>query len=129
MPGIELDAVEIDNFQGAYDAPFTCSIWATAASAVSPASAIRRSTTPASRGYRQALDQAGIAFDPELLYEGDYSAGSGLAHGRTLLGSLEPPTAAFAFNDLMAMGVMQAAHERGCASRPIWPSSASTGCR
>ena len=128
MPGIELDAVEIDNFQGAYDAVHLLDLGHRRIGCVTGIGNSPLNDARIPEAIRQALDQAGIAFDPELLYEGDYSAGSGLAHGRTLL-RLEPPTAAFAFNDLMAMGVMQAAHERGCASRPIWPSSASTGCR
>jgi LacI family transcriptional regulator len=113
MPGIELDAVEIDNFRGAYDA--TVHLLELGHRRIGCVTGIGNSPLNDARihGYRQALGQAGIAFDPDLLYEGDYSAQSGLAHGRALLGSLAPPTAVFAFNDLMAMGVMQAAHERG----------------
>ncbi len=113
MPGIELDAVEIDNFQGAYDA--TVHLLGLGHHRIGCVTGIGNSPLNDARihGYRQALEQAGIAFDPSLLYEGDYSAGSGLTYGRTLLDSLQPPTAVFAFNDLMAMGVMQAAYERG----------------
>jgi LacI family transcriptional regulator len=113
MPGIELDAVEIDNFRGAYDA--TVHLLELGHRRIGCVTGIGNSPLNDARihGYRQALGQTGIAFDPDLLYEGDYSAQSGLAHGRALLGSLAPPTAVFAFNDLMAMGVMQAAHERG----------------
>ena len=112
MPGIELDAVEIDNVRGAYDATVHLvdlghrRIGCIAGIGNSPLNDARI------RGYRQALAQGGVVFDASLLYEGDYSAGSGLQHGRALLDSLTPPTAVFAFNDLMAMGVMQAAHER-----------------
>ncbi len=113
MPGIELDAIEIDNFQGAYDAMVHLldlghrRIGCVTGIGASPLNDARI------HGYRQALGQAGIPFDVSLLHEGDYSAESGLAHGRVLLQSPEPPTAVFAFNDLMAMGVMQAAHEQG----------------
>jgi LacI family transcriptional regulator len=113
MPGIELDAVEIDNFQGAYDA--TIHLLGLGHRRIGCVAGIGNSPLNDARihGYQQALDQAGVAFDPQFLVEGDYSAQSGLAHGRTLLDSPAPPTAVFAFNDLMAMGVMQAAHERG----------------
>ena len=113
MPGIELDAVEIDNFQGAYDA--VAHLLALGHRRIGCITGIETSPLNDARicGYQQALDQAGISFDPRLLAEGDYSAASGLTHGRALLQSTEPPTAVFAFNDLMAMGVMQAAHEGG----------------
>ena len=113
MPGIELDAVEIDNFRGAYDA--TVHLLDLGHRRIGCVTGIGNSPLNDARirGYRQALEQAGIAFDPRLLHEGDYSAESGLAHGRALLTSPQPPTAVFAFNDLMAMGVMQAAHQRG----------------
>jgi LacI family transcriptional regulator len=113
MRGIELDAVEIDNFQGAYDAVAHLvalghrRIGCIAGRGASPLNDARI------RGYQQALDGAGIPFDVSLLRSGDYSAESGLEHGRALLDAPLPPTAVFAFNDLMAMGVMRAAHERG----------------
>ena len=112
MPGIELDAVEIDNFQGAYDA--TVHLLDLGHRRIGCVAGIGSSPLNDARiyGYQQALDQAGIAFDHGVLYEGDYTADSGLVHGRALLDSPAPPTAVFAFNDLMAMGVMQAAHER-----------------
>ena len=113
MRGIELDAVEIDNFQGAYDA--VAHLLALGHRRIGCITGLGNSPLNDARihGYRQALDQAGIPFDVGLIHAGDYSAGSGLQHGRALLDTAAPPTAVFAFNDLMAMGVMQAAHERG----------------
>ena len=48
---------------------------------------------------------------PEVLY-GDWSAASGLEHGRTILAAEKRPAAVFAANDQRALGVMQAAHDR-----------------
>jgi LacI family transcriptional regulator len=112
MRGIELDAVEIDNFQGAYDA--TAHLLALGHRRIGCITGLGNSPLNDARirGYRQALERDGIPFDANLLFAGDYSPASGLAHGRALLASAAPPTAVFAFNDLMAMGVMQAAHER-----------------
>jgi LacI family transcriptional regulator len=58
-------------------------------------------------GYRQALEEAGIPFDPELLYEGDFGLNSGIQALPYLLG--KNVTAIFAFNDMMALGVYKAA--------------------
>ncbi|GGO14555.1 LacI family DNA-binding transcriptional regulator [Microbispora bryophytorum] len=64
-------------------------------------------------GFRAAMDTAGVPTDPELVRQGDFSAEDGLEHARSLLALPQPPTAVFAFNDAQAMGVYQAAHERG----------------
>ncbi|GAA0990295.1 LacI family DNA-binding transcriptional regulator [Subtercola frigoramans] len=64
-------------------------------------------------GYRAALQEAGIPFDPALVREGDFHVEGGAAGARELLGLAEPPTAIFAGSDLQAMGVYEAARERG----------------
>lgn len=64
-------------------------------------------------GYRDALKRAGIAFDPALLVQGEFSFDSGMQAARTLLDLDEPPTAIFAANDDMAAGVVRVALERG----------------
>ncbi|HEY8424955.1 MAG TPA: LacI family DNA-binding transcriptional regulator [Limnochordales bacterium] len=68
------------------------------------------------RGYRLALEEAGIAFDPELVWQGDFNQPSGYdAVARWLDAGKEPPRAIFCSNDLMALGAMTALHERGIA--------------
>ena len=64
-------------------------------------------------GYRRALDRAGIAFEPQLVSEGEFDFESGVRAGRLLLDLAEPPTAIFAANDDMAAGVLAVAHDRG----------------
>jgi DNA-binding LacI/PurR family transcriptional regulator len=64
-------------------------------------------------GYRQALTEADIAFDPTLVIPGTGRAGGG---GRALpaLRTLsDPPTAAFCYNDMTAVGLMKAARQAG----------------
>jgi len=46
-------------------------------------------------------------------HRGDWSAASGYAAGREILAEEPRPTAVFAANDQMALGVMRAAHEAG----------------
>jgi LacI family transcriptional regulator len=63
--------------------------------------------------YKDSLEQAGIPFEPQLVTQGDFTTEIGLICARQLLGLTEPPTAIFAANDQMAMGVYQAASEAG----------------
>jgi LacI family transcriptional regulator len=65
------------------------------------------------RGYRAALAAAGVMPDPRLEVESDFHASGGLEAALTLLDLDEPPTAVFAFNDMLAIGTMQAAQARG----------------
>lgn len=65
------------------------------------------------RGYVDALEAAGIAYDPDLMREGNWFHEAGLAHTQALLALDDPPTAIVASNDLMAFGAIQAAREAG----------------
>ncbi len=64
-------------------------------------------------GYRQALDEAGIPFRPELVEEGDFHQPLGYEAATRLLNRPERPTAIFASNDVMAFGVMEAVRDAG----------------
>ena len=64
-------------------------------------------------GYRTALEEAGIAGDESLIRQGDFMHESGFAAGAELLALADPPTAIFASNDTMALGVFEAARRRG----------------
>ena len=66
-------------------------------------------------GYREALRKAGIAYDAELVTQGEFSFESGMIGANALLDLAQPPTAIFAANDDMAAGVIRAAGERGIA--------------
>lgn len=64
-------------------------------------------------GYRQALDRAGIAFDPLLVVGGEFTFASGARGAADLLALQRRPTAIFAANDNMALGVMAMAARLG----------------
>ena len=66
-------------------------------------------------GYRDGLRKAGIAYDAELVTQGEFSFESGMSGANVLLDLARPPTAIFAANDDMAAGVIRAAGERGIA--------------
>jgi DNA-binding LacI/PurR family transcriptional regulator len=65
------------------------------------------------RGYRAALEAAGISFDAELVSDGDYTEEGGYAAANRLLQLANAPTAIFAANDRMAAGAMAAVFDRG----------------
>jgi DNA-binding LacI/PurR family transcriptional regulator len=65
------------------------------------------------RGIKTALHVAGMGLDDCLLVTGDFSLESGVAGAHTLLALPRPPSAIFALNDRMAIGVVRAAWERG----------------
>lgn len=56
------------------------------------------------RGYQAALEQAGIAYEPNLVVPGEYLEVSGLLAVDRLLGTGQRFTAIFAANDQMAVG-------------------------
>jgi LacI family transcriptional regulator len=63
-------------------------------------------------GYRSALAVAGVLPDPALVVESDWAVEGGEAAATALLDRDQPPTAIFAFNDDMAVGVLRAARAR-----------------
>lgn len=64
-------------------------------------------------GYRQALDEAGIAFRSDYVVVGDFEFTGGITGMQQLLALDEPPTAVFAGNDVSAVGVYQALYRAG----------------
>jgi LacI family transcriptional regulator, galactose operon repressor len=64
-------------------------------------------------GYRDTLAEHGIAFDPALVVRGESTTQGGRRAAARLLDAPDRPTGVFCFNDAMAMGLYQAAAERG----------------
>lgn len=75
------------------------------------------SATSAQRvtGYRQALEEAGLAFDPALVIESEAGQMGGYQAMQLLLALAEPPTAVFTHNDVLALGAMHAIRQAGLA--------------
>lgn len=64
-------------------------------------------------GYKQALLEAGIAIDAELMVDGFYSEVAAYQATLSLLDLSQPPTAIFASSDSMAIGALHAIRYRG----------------
>lgn len=65
------------------------------------------------RGYRGALGEAGITPDPALQIDSNFRDNGGRAATQELLALPERPTAIFAFNDMLAIGALQAIRQHG----------------
>ncbi len=61
-------------------------------------------------GFRQAMDEAKLAVDEDLVVPGSYSYRSGMVAAERLLSLPRPPTAIFAANDDMAAATVATAH-------------------
>ena len=64
-------------------------------------------------GYRRALGEQGLGYDPELVRLGEHSAAGAAAVTVELLKLPDPPTAIFAASDTQALGVLSAAESCG----------------
>ena len=65
------------------------------------------------QGYKNVLQNNGMALRPEYILWSKYTFQSGVERGRELLELADPPTAIFASNDAVACGAMHAAHDLG----------------
>lgn len=69
--------------------------------------------TVRTRGYREALEAAGIAFDPALVRDAEYSYEGGSAQAAALLAEVDDLDGLFCATDVIAIGAMRALHEAG----------------
>jgi DNA-binding LacI/PurR family transcriptional regulator len=64
-------------------------------------------------GFKKACAEAGLMVGPEYVQYAEFNTHGGFKAARRLLRMLPRPTAIFACNDLIALGVLHAAHELG----------------
>jgi LacI family transcriptional regulator len=109
-----LPAVTIDHFQAAYDATKVLidhghkRIAMISSPPNDPLAGLLRF-----EGYKQALADAGIKLDEQLVTPGNYFYESGLRIMNGFLQLPEPPTAVFAASDEMAIGAIHAVQDAG----------------
>jgi LacI family transcriptional regulator len=106
-------SVHATNYQGALDAmEYLTGLGHTRIGFISGRAELESSTRRL-LGYRAALKKARLPIDERLIASGDYTTETGITCARQLLSLGNPPTAIFASNDQMAMGVFQVAQEMG----------------
>lgn len=71
------------------------------------------SATERLRGFRVGLAEHSLAIEDQYLSRGGYTFESGMSCGEQLLSLPKPPTAVFAGNDEMAVGMYQAVRQAG----------------
>lgn len=65
------------------------------------------------RGYRDGLRDAQIAFDPDLVWSGDYTLESGARAGERIAARQTRPSAVFSSSDEMAIGLVRSLSSAG----------------
>ena len=111
VPGVQLDSVFANNQQGGYLATrHVIDLQHTLIACIAGPHGVRSSSERVS-GYRKALESAGLRFDPDWVFEGDFQYQSGYEAAKYLSEQESRPTAVFACNDLMAIGAYRYAHE------------------
>ncbi len=113
LPGETLTVVDVDNVDGALQATRCLLEHGHHQVAMITGPAIWKSVNDRTRGYTLALEKAGIAVDPSLIAEGNWSYQGGYQAMQELLARGRPFSAVFAQNDRMAIGAMRALREAG----------------
>ena len=67
------------------------------------------------KGFERAMNEAGLAINPAWCRHSDFSIPSGELQGIDILSQPHRPSALFAVNDELAIGVVAAAHHQGLA--------------
>ena len=107
-----VDAILVDNILGAREA--VTHLIQNGYRRIGTITGLQTITTGRERmeGYRQALQEAGIPFDPSLTRSGTFQRESGIKLTQELLALTPPIDALFAGNNLMGMGALDAIHEK-----------------
>ena len=105
------DAVVVANELGAYGATKYLIQCGHRHLAVITGPALLANAVERLNGFKRALREAHLPLAPEFIQEAAFNTRSGFQTAKRLLRMLPRPTAIFACNDLMALGVLRAAHE------------------
>ena len=107
------DVLLVNNFQGGYDAAnYLIRLGHRKIACVTGPSSLTPSAERV-KGYRQALMDAGIAVHPEWILSGDFQVEGGERGIEQILRMVERPSAIFACNDMMALGVLRGLQNSG----------------
>jgi len=112
-PGAFVHSVMIDNVQGSRDAANHLIGLGHRRIAYLGDQFGYQSDTERFAGYRQALDEAGLPFLPDLVVHGDGKPGAATTAMDRLLKLDNPPTAVFCYNDMSALGALRSIRLHG----------------
>jgi len=113
VPGLTSQCLRLDNVQGGYLATRHLIDMGHRSIAHIAGRSTHRDAQDRLEGYRAALSDAGIPFDPELVLEGDFLEQAGFLVATRLIESRKLFTGIFVSNDQMAYGVRLALYRRG----------------
>ncbi|OPA75202.1 LacI family transcriptional regulator [Paenibacillus selenitireducens] len=113
MPSFVVDTVLVDDFLGGYLATSHLIELGHRRIAVIAEDLGVMSSRERVRGYKQALEESGIAYEDRLVVVSPFHVQGGKETATELLRGPLKPTAIFACNDLLAIGVVQAVREQG----------------
>ena len=113
VPDIDVDTIRIDNFKAGYTATrHLIDLGHREIACIRPAS----DETPSAQrveGFKRAMEESGLAWQPELMPHGDNRVSSGKSAVQDLVSSRRNFSAIFSTNDAMAIGAMRALREIG----------------
>jgi len=113
LPMLAAHTVLVDDFMGGYLAASHLAEWGHRKIAIIAEDLQLTSSKERVRGWRSALEEHGITCDEKWVVIGDFTVEGGKRAMHRLLDLPDRPTAVFACNDLLAIGSIQAARERG----------------
>ena len=108
IPGLKVDTVRVDNFRGTHDAITHLLDLGHRDIGYIDRKIDQSHSLEQVRGYRQALEERGLAFDPSRVVRADgfdYSSGVGAA--KELISKQPQLTAIFAYFDITALGALR----------------------
>jgi LacI family transcriptional regulator len=114
LPDCALPFVDVDNVGGAHKAvSHLIGLGHRRIGLITNAPLSYTSSQDRLTGYRQALQEATLPLDDELVRYGEFSPQSGRKAMESLLALSSPPSAVFVASDVVALGAMAAVRERG----------------
>jgi len=113
LTGTQLASLDFDNFEGARLATDHLLAWGHRQIAFITGDPAHPDANERLRGYRSAIEAAGLGFEPALVVPGLFTEESGLVAVGRLLDSGQAFSAIFAANDQMAFGASLGLHWRG----------------
>lgn len=113
LQGVDIPSIDVNNIGGAYLAvKHLISLGHRRIGLITNAPLQYTASADRLEGYRKALEEAGIAFQAELVRHGAFTPASGFQAMTELLEQKPLPTAVFVASDTVALGALQAIRQR-----------------